>query len=374
MSTRVKEIVFAWPPNSSFPNGPSIITEKTTVVSESPVQFAGPIYQLSSVEPELIAADPQIICAGISPTHSSQTIDQHNMSSVSSSPFLMMQTPCLPPQRIQPQQQSSPMSSLSGGGFIFNYPPLYSENPLPPFSRPVQVPVTSVQAPINSTLTSLHPNSPLSSPNNGPLSPHGPLSPLSDMILPGSPLSPISSQLSGISLSSVNTRKEKLEKYRQKRTKRNWNRQVDPTRRERAQARQRDEFGHFLSGPKKSDPEKERMQSEMDEVRNKLEAWMRESLALKNKLSEVENRLEEQEKINTELIHENRILWSTIPQSDVFNTIRPGTPYVDAFKEKIDFANIELNSTDSPFLESLKLDEDPENRWPLDLTNSLSES
>jgi hypothetical protein len=157
---------------------------------------------------------------------------------------------------------------------------------------------------------------------------------------------------------------------------------------QRAQARPRDEFGHFLSGPKKSDPEKERMRSEMDgklrtlvycnnsilEVRNKLEAWMKESLALKSKLFEVENRLEEQEKINTQLLHENRILWSTIPQSDIFNTIRPGTPYVDAFKEKIDFANIELNSTDSPFLESLKLDEDPETRWPIDLTTSLSES
>jgi len=154
-------------------------------------------------------------------------------------------------------------------------------------------------------------------------------------------------------LDSNTSRKEKLEKYRQKRVKRNFNRPADQARKERAQARVRDEFGHFLASPKPNDLEKEKILEQMDDVKSELEAWRRESQLLKDKLSEVERKLEEQQKLNAQLQYENRMLWSSVPRSDIFNTLNPEASYVEAFKEKVDFANIELNWTDSPFIAGL---------------------
>lgn len=140
----------------------------------------------------------------------------------------------------------------------------------------------------------------------------------------------------------------------------------------RAQARIRDEFGHFVASSKSFDNEKEKSQEEMEGmlllyficdgtwltivvivVRSQLEAWRRESQMLKDRLSQIEQRLEEQQKLNNELLHENRILWSTVPTNDVFNTLNPEASYVDAFKEKIDFTNVELNTTDSRYVAEL---------------------
>jgi hypothetical protein len=247
------------------------------------------------------------------------------------------------------QNNSFPLTPLSNGGYIFNYPPQYSNCPYPPFSRPKTV-TSQNSSNISSTIL-LSPESPLSDSQSSPASPCS------------------SPQYSfGFNSTGCNLRREKLEKYRQKRIKRNWNRPVDQARRERAQSRPRDELGHFLSTTKRSEnPQKVLLA--MDDVRNQLEVWMKESQELQSKLSVVEQQLQEQQKLNTQLLHENRILWSTIPTNDVFNTIRPGTPYVEAFKEKVDLSNIELNFTDSPFLESTKLDEDSESRWSLDIAS-----
>jgi len=237
-----------------------------------------------------------------------------------------------------------PLVPLGGGGFIFNYPPLYTTAPLVPFSQPAMAVPQSIVSP---------PSSPVSVPS----------SPIS------SPIAPSASPVSFMTQLDANTvRKEKLEKYRQKRTKRNYNRPADQARRERAQARVRDELGHFVASPKTLDSEKEKMLEEMDDVKNQLEAWRKESQMLKDRLSAVEQKLAEQQQLNSKLLHENRLLWSSVPRSDVFNTLNPEASYADAFKEKVDFANIELNWTDSPLLNELigSSDEKCERFGPVD--------
>jgi len=227
-----------------------------------------------------------------------------------------------------------------GGGFIFNYPPLYSTTPVLPFSQPIQQNLVSP------------PTSPVSVPS----------SPVS------SPTASSPSAISPLQADGNVARKERLEKYRQKKMKRNYNRPADQARRERAQARVRDELGHFVASPKTPDPEKEKMLEEMGDVKNQLEAWRRESQELKNRLLAMEQRLAEQEQLNNKLLHENRLLWSTVPTSDVFNTLNPEASYADAFREKVDFANVELNWTDSPLLNELigSSDEKCERIFPLD--------
>ena len=227
---------------------------------------------------------------------------------------------------IRPVQASYPLTPLGSGGFIFNYPPLYSFTPISPFSQQVMV-------------------SGDSSPMSPPTSPSYPTSPT----YPNNTTCSTSASTSGGVVDLVK-RQEKLEKYRQKRVKRNWNRPVDQARRERAQHRVRDEHGHFVSSKNNN----RHIQEEMNDVRHQLQEYRMESLQLKNKLSEVEQQLEEQQKLNSALsafLHENRVLYPTVPISDLFNTLNPNASYADAFKEKIDFSCIDLHWTESPFLE-----------------------
>lgn len=214
---------------------------------------------------------------------------------------------------VRPVQTSYPLTPLSSGGFIFNYPPLYSFAPISPFSQQVIV-----------------------SPDNSPISP------------PTSPIYPPTSPSD--SLTKESKRQEKLEKYRLKRVKRNWNRPVDQARRERAQHRVRDEHGHFVSSKQTNS---KNLQDEMQDVKLQLAEFREESLLLKNKLSEVSTQLEEQQRLNTALsafLHENRVFYSSVPMNDLFNTLNPNNSYADAFKEKIDLSNIDLHWTDNPYL------------------------
>jgi len=193
---------------------------------------------------------------------------------------------------------------------------------------------------------------------------------------PSSPL-PSSPEVNGNLLLATN-REEKLKKYRQKRAKRNWNRGADPVRRERAQSRVRDTNGQFV-------PESHPVLVELDNVKTRLAQSQTESqflhgqlgavmqeLALLRKKAEdalaskefMQKQLEEQQTINNQLIDENRLLWSTVPIKEVFNTIRPGNPLAEAFKENINYGNVELNCTDSPFLEAARIEvEEFEQRW-----------
>jgi len=173
-------------------------------------------------------------------------------------------------------------------------------------------------------------------------------------------------------------REAKLEKYRQKRAKRNYNRPVDTVKSERAKERSRIPSGQFATEKKKK--------NELDEVRNRLENSEKESRFLRDKLSAVEQelallrqraedaqlskstlqkQLEEQHKINMELVRSlNQSLWQTVPPNEVFNTIRPGNPFGDAFTEAVNLNTVELNSTDSPFLEAARLEDlEFEKRW-----------
>jgi len=187
----------------------------------------------------------------------------------------------------------------------------------------------------------------------------------------------------------IASRQEKLEKYRQKRIKRTYCRSTDPIRRERAYSRTRDEFGHFVfENSKKRDAAEAAAQEDLSVVINQLEASKRESMELKQKLQIVlhemlalrkkaeevttekavmQQALEEQKKMNEKLLQENRLLWDGVPINEIFSTIRtPHTNYVnvEAFKEKIDLTNIELNWTHSPHLEAARLEEEEfQKRW-----------
>jgi len=170
--------------------------------------------------------------------------------------------------------------------------------------------------------------------------------------------------------SEIAMRQEKLEKYREKRAKRNFHRPVDQGKSERACARTRDPYGQFASESKR----------EQEKMRQALEASQRESMLLKSRmmaiekeLAEVRRRAEEEQAtkqalqkqleaqthMNQALLCENSLLWSSVPADEVFNTSNPNNPpvFLDAFKQKIDLSTIELNWTDSRHLEAARLED-----------------
>jgi len=232
---------------------------------------------------------------------------------------------------VQQQQHPISLSPLSCGGFIYTYLPSPQSPPQPP---PMFIPPQMSSGPQFQT--------------NAPQF--------------------VSSEIAA--------RHEKLEKYRDKRARRNFNRPVSQGKRERACARARDPHGHFVSESKR----------EQEKMRQALEASQKESFMLKNKLSNIEQELEllrkkaeeasasklqiqhmleAQQRMNQDLLRENNLLWSTVPQDEVFNTVRQNPPvFLGAFKEKIDLSAIELNWTDSPHLEAARSeDADLEQRW-----------
>eukprot|EP01117_Protostelium_nocturnum_P007704 TRINITY_DN2765_c0_g1_i1.p1 TRINITY_DN2765_c0_g1~~TRINITY_DN2765_c0_g1_i1.p1 ORF type:complete len:377 (+),score=161.52 TRINITY_DN2765_c0_g1_i1:161-1291(+) len=109
------------------------------------------------------------------------------------------------------------------------------------------------------------------------------------------------------------------------------------------------------------------------ELKNKLALVFDEMLSLREKAQEasaakekIKQELENQQKINNMLLQQNRLLWSTVPQKEVFSTINGGMPSVNlqSFKDKIDLSKTSLHSINSPHLEAAK-DEDENfgKRW-----------
>jgi hypothetical protein len=176
---------------------------------------------------------------------------------------------------------------------------------------------------------------------------------------------------------SIASRKEKLEKYRQKRSKRNFNRPIDEGRRERALSRTRDELGHFHSEP--------HVLAEMEQVKKQLYFSQTQSMMLMEKLKTMEDQLTQfkkiaetasasqeavqkalahQQRINLGLLKQNQLLWQTVPTSETFNTTRPDFPFAEPFKEKIDLSEVELTWTDSKILEAAQKETTEfESRW-----------
>jgi len=236
-------------------------------------------------------------------------------------------------QAIQQQHPITILSPLSVGGFLYTPPP-YPALQLPP----------NAQFPSPSFLNA-------------------------SLLTPNTKSAYVSTEIAA--------RQEKLEKYREKRAKRNFNRPVDQAKRERACARSRDQNGQFTSETKR----------EQEMMRKALEASHQESQLLKSKLSSIEQELEQlrkraeeeklakqnmlkqleaQQRMNQDLLRENTLLWSTVPVDEVFNTINQTNPpvFLDAFKQKIDFSAIELNWTDSPHLEAARTEDmEFEYRW-----------
>eukprot|EP01114_Cavostelium_apophysatum_P020172 TRINITY_DN668_c0_g1_i1.p1 TRINITY_DN668_c0_g1~~TRINITY_DN668_c0_g1_i1.p1 ORF type:complete len:445 (+),score=97.26 TRINITY_DN668_c0_g1_i1:263-1597(+) len=180
---------------------------------------------------------------------------------------------------------------------------------------------------------------------------------------------------------AIACRQEKLDKYRQKRGKRNYTRAADPLKRERAQSRSRDEQGHFVV-------EKDtQIMSDLYDVKSQLVQSQEESKLLLSRLQRMEQEmallkqkaeqatvsqevmmkeLAAQKNMNRVLIQENGILWTSVPSDQTFSTIRQNSPYVRPFEEKIDISTAvqDLTFTDSAYLEAARTQgEDVQKRW-----------
>jgi len=207
--------------------------------------------------------------------------------------------------------------------------------------------------------------------------------PTSSMVIYPHETDPYKTPLDIPASASIASRKEKLEKYRQKRSKRNFNKPADEAKRERALSRPRDEFGHFNPGLL-SRAEQAKLLTEMEQMKKQLYLSQSHSFMLLEKMRSMEQQvtkfkqiaenvsasqadvrkaLERQQLINQTLLKENRMLWQTVPINETFNTIRPDFPYAEPFKEKIDLSEVELNWTDSPILEAVSKDLESEEKW-----------
>lgn len=189
------------------------------------------------------------------------------------------------------------------------------------------------------------------------------------------------------------TRTEKIEKYRNKRSSRNWNRQADPSKKAVAQSRPRDATGQFLS-----DKDPVRLGA-LHEVMKQLEMTQKESKLLHERLSAMENELaqlrnhaiesriseenakralEAQRNLNHDLLSENQFLWQTVPQDEIFTTLNPDHPYVDRepFLSKIDLSEIEntLAWTSSHYLEQARENNCPSSSPSSSSSESLAEN
>ncbi|PRP77295.1 p21-activated protein kinase [Planoprotostelium fungivorum] len=176
---------------------------------------------------------------------------------------------------------------------------------------------------------------------------------------------------------AIADRQLKLEKYRQKRTRRTYSKSSDSRR---ASARQI-KIESTQSTPTSTAPSTPSSSSSIDDMVSLLAESKRESSELRTKLSFVfdellslrkraeeeataremiKKELEQQQKINNMLLSENRYLWSTVPHKEVFSTKGPIHPYINlnAFKEKVDLTKIDLNWTNSPLLEAAKAEEE----------------
>jgi len=127
----------------------------------------------------------------------------------------------------------------------------------------------------------------------------------------------------------IQSRKEKLDKYRQKRAKRNYNRPVDPQKSIKAMNRQRSpSTGQFVA--EKILDEKVDIVNDLMEKVNIMEQELKT-------LRESENRMKEKLII---LQDENELLWKTVPQKEVFHSANSQFVPKAAFQTKIDFKKI----------------------------------
>jgi len=124
----------------------------------------------------------------------------------------------------------------------------------------------------------------------------------------------------------LQSRKEKLEKYRQKRAKRNYNRPTDPQKSIRAQNRQRSpSTGQFVA--------EKILEEKVDIVNDLMEKVNIMEQELKT-LRESENKMKERLII---LQDENDLLWKKVPQKEVFHSANSNFVPKAPFETKIDF-------------------------------------
>lgn len=159
-------------------------------------------------------------------------------------------------------------------------------------------------------------------------------------------------------------RKIKLEKYRNKRATRNWNRQSDVHNKK---GRPQNEMGDsnlikeqiFLEVIKQLESTQKQSQDlsqKLSAMERELDELRRSALEARRNEENVKRELEYQQNLNKRLLSENQFLWETVPQDELFTTLNPDHLFVDreAFLSKIDLSDIDLVWTDSPFLEEAR--------------------
>jgi len=153
------------------------------------------------------------------------------------------------------------------------------------------------------------------------------------------------------------TKEEKLNRYKEKRSKRLWGRPPDQRLSQIAQERPRDQSGKFVST--KSTVERDRelkdLKAELSQVKQKLSCTERELSMLKRDLPNDDMYLRQvaqnQCHLNSQALQEQ-----FAQQGVIYSPFRGGNTAVEAFKEKIDFKEQKtaLKKINSPYLSEIE--------------------
>eukprot|EP01116_Phalansterium_solitarium_P023192 TRINITY_DN7997_c0_g1_i2.p1 TRINITY_DN7997_c0_g1~~TRINITY_DN7997_c0_g1_i2.p1 ORF type:complete len:444 (+),score=84.45 TRINITY_DN7997_c0_g1_i2:217-1548(+) len=195
------------------------------------------------------------------------------------------------------------LTPLSSGGFIYNYPgipspfpsaqttqlpdnifafaPVFPDGEGPRFIIPTRFNLPYVDKYDVNSSSSSEVSTPMSTPLSTPRS----------MSPPATPPTPFLDPDPQVTFQSIAARKQKLERYRQKRVKRNYNREVDQTRSQRAATKPRDENGHFVNDGGATKAEREAMIYNLNEMKQQLLACQEEKKTLSDRTNRLEHEL-----------------------------------------------------------------------------------
>lgn len=157
---------------------------------------------------------------------------------------------------------------------------------------------------------------------------------------------------------AVETKEEKLNRYKEKRSKRLWSRPPDQRLSQIAQERPRDQSGKFVSTKSTSERERELkdLKAELSEVRQKLQTTERELSMLKRDGWTNDDMYLRQVMQNQYHQYNQALQEQCAQQGVIYSPFRGGNTAVQPFKEKIDFKERKtaLKKIDSPYLTEIE--------------------
>eukprot|EP01087_Luapelamoeba_hula_P020906 TRINITY_DN720_c5_g1_i1.p1 TRINITY_DN720_c5_g1~~TRINITY_DN720_c5_g1_i1.p1 ORF type:complete len:454 (+),score=80.11 TRINITY_DN720_c5_g1_i1:357-1718(+) len=317
------------------------------------------------------------------PTIPSHQYNQYLYNSLQSSPEPLMSYPSMPqslevkpPTSSVPTTQTAAPQAFAPAPYI-QYPflPFWSACPLPfsplaypqiilPQAFPPQQIGPQILRPVPVLTTGMPFAAPAPHPQTqtipkshtyatpSPIAPRPPQTPPVSSTLPSSPVTTFTTSMHTPSSTTGTDREYKIDKYRDKRSKRNWSRNPDPKLSRMAQERLRDQSGKFVSV---GDRAVQELQQELYEMKQHL-------LRTEQQLDELrEMNLRQHDdmyfrsvnNINVHAVQPFQVHQQTLAQSGViYSPFRGGNTAVEAFKEKIDLRDKRdsLKKTHSPFL------------------------